>query len=100
MALTLHDSTTPKAPPRTVRFDELPAATRTHGPAPAAKPTAAAGPVEVTATVTAENWEEVYWQEVKNALFDPVLDFPDAFDAVQKRLCTLKDEVFAKHHIT
>ena len=96
MALTLHDSTTPKAPPRTVRFDELPAAARTPGPAKVSAEVSAT----VTNKVTAENWEEVYWQDVKNALFDPVLDFPDAFDAVHKRLCTLRDEIFAKHHIT
>ena len=98
MALTLHDSTTPKAPPRTVRFDELPAAASANPTNPTPPPPP--GPIDVTNKVTAENWEEVYWQDVKNALFDPVLDFPDAFDAVHKRLCTLRDEVFAKHNIT
>ncbi|MBY0373017.1 MAG: hypothetical protein K2Q23_03425, partial [Bryobacteraceae bacterium] len=50
--------------------------------------------------VTFDNWEEVYWQELKSALYDPVLDFPDASEAVRKRICALKDEVFAKHNIT
>lgn len=87
MAMTFLFPALPERNPRTVLKSDL----KTQ-PAPPLSPE--------TVTVTVDNWEDVYWSELKHIIFEPLLRFPTALDAVRDRMFAFRDEVFARHHLT